>query len=254
MYAEIAVDVGHVGKDNAALGLATVKNHVTGLQPMAACAYMKFLGQTNRQIHKQIPPTNTPFAFIKVNSAPIGPSKKYVPISTVLSRAILIVLENRFSLAPLQHFFAVPTHGGQRHAVTLFSGENGEPHQTCTCASTVTCSHIMAATMSIGYVPRASNKRANGTTRRKNEKYSRSGVKGKQASGKTKNKQANGYKQFQRKNKKGKTHIEDDIFSCNFLAKETEIDRIESEHLKKHEKHENNKKKSRKAKTMTTVR
>ncbi|KZR99931.1 Uncharacterized protein APZ42_004004, partial [Daphnia magna] len=52
-------------------------------------------------------------------SAPIGPSKKYVPSSIVLSRAKLIVLENRISLAPLQKCFSVTTHGGQKHAVTL---------------------------------------------------------------------------------------------------------------------------------------
>ncbi len=44
----------------------------------------------------------------------------------------------------------------KKHAVTLFHGENGEPRQycTCTCSSTVTCSHIMAAMLSIGYIPR----------------------------------------------------------------------------------------------------
>ncbi|KZS00398.1 Uncharacterized protein APZ42_003294, partial [Daphnia magna] len=55
-----------------------------------------------------------------------------------------------------------------KHSVTLFSGEEGKPRQYCTCSSTVTCCHIMAAMMSIGYKPRTSNKIPNGTRMRSN--------------------------------------------------------------------------------------
>nr|CAH0099968.1 unnamed protein product [Daphnia galeata] len=96
-------------------------------------------------------------------------AKKYIPSPTVLSRAKCIILENRLSLSPLQKCFTVSSHGEKKYVVTLFAGESGEPQQTCSCASTVTWAHIMAAMLSIGYVPRKSNKQPNGTRMRKNE-------------------------------------------------------------------------------------
>jgi hypothetical protein len=61
----------------------------------------------------------------------------------------------------------------------------------------------MAAMMSIGYIPKKSNQRTNGTRMKRNMKYSRSGTKGKEKSGQTKKKQSsNGYRKFPRMNPK----------------------------------------------------
>ena len=58
-------------------------------------------------------------------------------------------------------FFLVTAHGGEKHAVTLSISEHGEPEQYCTCAFTVTCSHILAFMLSMGFFSRESKIPAN---------------------------------------------------------------------------------------------
>ena len=114
------------------------------------------------------------------------------------------ILENRISLVPQQKSFSVRAHDGVVHSVYLFAGEHGDPKQYCSCPSTVTCSHIMAAMLSIGYRPRESKKRPNATTMRRNLKYSKSGTKGNATSTKKEKKKAstNGLRKLKRKNPK----------------------------------------------------
>ncbi|KAK4013509.1 hypothetical protein OUZ56_026063 [Daphnia magna] len=139
--------------------------------------------------------------------------EKYVPSPTILCRAQLIILENRISLVPEQKCFAITSTSADTHCVTLFSGENGDPNQYCTCPGTMTCSHILTAMMAIGYVPRQSKGWSNGTRTRRNIKSSKSGTKFHPRSSKA-NRRRNGYKKLQRI-KKQESKVGDDIFSMN---------------------------------------
>ena len=55
---------------------------------------------------------------------------------------------------------------GDQHVVRLF--RDGKPSQHCTCESTVTCSHITAAMMSLDYEYHPRNEKPNLTRYRKN--------------------------------------------------------------------------------------
>ena len=103
-----------------------------------------------------------------------GSKKPYTPSATVNERAKLLILNRKITLVPEQKCFCVTSLSGKKYTVTLFSPELEKAAQFCTCSSTTTCSHITAAMMSIGYVPRIAsskrNKKPNGTRMRKNEK------------------------------------------------------------------------------------
>ncbi len=99
--------------------------------------------------------------------------KPYTPNANVNERAKLIILNHKITLVPEKKCFCVTSLSGKKHTVTLFSPELGKAAQFCTCSSTTTCSHITAAMMSIGYVPKVPagrKKKPNGTRMRKNEK------------------------------------------------------------------------------------
>ena len=64
--------------------------------------------------------------------------------SSKIARANLILTENRLSYDPKLGVFVVRNSEGKHNAVTLF------PQQSCTCASTNECYHIISAKMSLG--------------------------------------------------------------------------------------------------------
>jgi len=64
--------------------------------------------------------------------------------SSKIARANLILTENRLSFDPKLGVFVVRNSEGKHNAVTLF------PKQSCTCASTNECYHIISAKMSLG--------------------------------------------------------------------------------------------------------
>ena len=67
-----------------------------------------------------------------------------------------------------QQCFVVTSTNEQKHSVALFRGKRVQP--TCTCPPTVTCCHIMAAMMSIGFTTKELKELPNGTQLRANIK------------------------------------------------------------------------------------
>ena len=63
--------------------------------------------------------------------------------SSQIARANLVLTENRVSFDPKLGVFIVRNSEGNHNAVALF------PKQSCTCASTKECYHIIAAKMSL---------------------------------------------------------------------------------------------------------
>jgi hypothetical protein len=119
--------------------------------------------------------------------------KKYQKSTTVMERAKLILSLNQVTHVPQQKCFVATDSSGEKHLVRLF--RDGKPSQHCTCASTVTCSHIMAAMISIDYEYHPRNEKPNLTRYRKNVNKradSRSGTK-------KKSKPSNGYGNIRRK-------------------------------------------------------
>ena len=63
--------------------------------------------------------------------------------SSQIDRANLVLTENRISFDPKLGVFIVRNSEGNHNAVALF------PKQSCTCASTKECYHIIAAKMNL---------------------------------------------------------------------------------------------------------
>ena len=87
---------------------------------------------------------------IHIDNGEFNPDKKIIHESddkhpsSKIARANLILTENRLSFDPKLGVFVVRDSEGKHNAVTLF------PKQSCTCALTIECYHIISAKMSLG--------------------------------------------------------------------------------------------------------
>lgn len=100
------------------------------------------------------------------------------PNDIVRQRAMDIIKENRIQQVPSLQHWSVEGSSGDIYVVKLFKA--GVRHQTCTCAASAICSHILAAMYSID-CEMLSKKNGNLTAiqrkRRTQQRYRRSGKK-----------------------------------------------------------------------------
>lgn len=77
------------------------------------------------------------------------PKYVYQPSTSAYQRAQLIIAEKRITLIPERQVWIVDGTSGSSYVLQIF--RNGRRSPSCTCPATTTCSHILAAVVSVGY-------------------------------------------------------------------------------------------------------